>query len=349
MPNAALSRSVACLPLILLAVSCELPGPNPPVGATWQTVFEQLPSGLLAVSGTGPESVYVVGTDVGDGNGPMFAHYDGEAWHRLNTGTTGDLWWICAAPIDGAFYLSGENGTIIRFDPQTRTVEPQVTPGTQTIFGIWGSASDNIWAVGGLLDNQQFGGTIWHFDGATWSEHDLSALFPGGYATVLKVWGRSQDEVYAVGAAGLILRFDGSEWTQVDNGTATNPPFFSVYGNADTVVVVGGFNAGFILEGSNSGFSNLADPGTIQMNGVFLSEDGWGAAVGRELGVAFRTASGWEVQDTSLPVNLDFHANWIDSEGGIWAVGGNLISDPIDQGVLVYYGSRSISSDFSVP
>jgi hypothetical protein len=165
----------------------------------------------------------------------------------------------------------------------------------------------------------------------------------------LKVWGRGPDEVYAVGAAGLILRFDGNEWSQMDNGTATNPPLFSVYGNAETVVAVGGFNAGFILEREAGDFTNRSAAGTIQMNGVFISEDGTGAAVGRELNVAFRDADGWEVQDTSLPVNLDFHANWIDSEGGMWAVGGNLISEPIDQGILVYHGTRTISTELSGP
>jgi hypothetical protein len=331
----------------LLGTTCD----NGPVPSelSWQTVFQHLPSGLLAVSGTGPQDVYIVGTDSGDGHGPMFAHYDGSTWRRRNTGQTGDLWWISAIPIGGAFYLSGENGMILRFDPQAGTFQRQDTPGDQTIFGVWGTGSSDIWAVGGVLGNQQFGGAIWHFDGVSWTAEDLSGLFPSGPPTLLKVWGRNSTEVYAVGAAGVILRYDGAGWSQIPNGTGGTPPLFSVFGDSQKVVAVGGFNAGVILEQTAGSFANRAAPGTIQMNGVYLAADGSGAAVGRELSVAFRTTTGWEVQDTPFGSDFDFHANWIDSEGGVWAVGGNLISDPINQGILVYYGTRTISTEMSGP
>ncbi len=308
-----------------------------------------LPSGLLSVSGTAADDVIVVGTDAGDGKGSFVARYDGTGWRRLNSGSTGDLWWISVQPIGGKFYLTGENGMILEFDPATEAFESHTTPGTQTIFGIWGPAPDDIWAVGGLLSNQQFGGTIWHYDGTDWTIEDLSVLFPNGHPTMLKVWGRGADEIYAVGAAGLILRYNGTEWEQVDNGTATNPPLFSVYGDSETVVAVGGFNNGFILESANGSFTDRSSPGTIQMNGVFLGTNGSAVVVGRELNVAFRTDAGWEVQDTGLPIEHDFHACWIDPEGGVWAVGGNLISEPIDEGTLVYYGTQAVSSEFSGP
>ncbi|MEK6676757.1 MAG: hypothetical protein AABZ47_14025 [Planctomycetota bacterium] len=335
--------------LILFPVAVLAPGctqnPNPTAERTWQTVFRELPSGLLSVSGTSPQDVYTVGTDSGDGLGPVLMHYNGSEWRRLNTGTTGDLWWITAVPIDGVFYLSGESGMILRFDPQIQSIEPQNTPSTETIFGVWGSASDNIWAVGGLLTDQQFGGTIWHFDGTSWLIQDLSQQFPDGFATVFKIWGRSPNEVYAVGAAGLILRFDGVAWTLVDDGTTRNATLFSVYGNEDTVVAVGGFNSAVIIEQRDDIFMDRATPETIQMNGVFVTTGGVGAAVGRELNVAFWTANGWEVaQDTGLPIDLDFHANWIDSESGLWAAGGVLIGDPINRGTLVYFGPQTVSS-----
>lgn len=340
-------RVLALLGVVVHSTGCT-PEQNPPVGKTWQTVFRDLPSGLLSVSGTGPQNVYVVGTDADDGNGPLFMHYDGSAWRRLDTGVTGDLWWITAVTIDGGFCVSGENGMILRFDPELQTFEPQFTPGNQTIFGVWGFADDDIWAVGGLLTDQQFGGTIWHFDGTAWSVFDLSEQFPDGYPTIFKVWGRSPSEVYAVGAAGMILVFDGTGWTQVDDGTERNATLFSVYGDEDSVVAVGGFNSAVILEQGSEGFADVAVPGTLQMNGVFVTADG-GAAVGRSLNVAFRTANGWEVQNTGLPRDFDFHADWIDSDGGLWAVGGNLISDPINHGILVHYGSQQVSSTVIEP
>jgi hypothetical protein len=39
---------------------------------------------------------------------------------------------------------------------------------------------------------------------------------------------------------------------------------------------------------------------------------------------------------------IDFHGTWIDSEGGVWAVGGDL--NNLNSGVLQYAGSGTISS-----
>ncbi len=326
-------------------VGCS-PGTGGPQESTWQLVMSELPSGVLSVSGTSAENVYVVGTDAGDGNGSLLLNYDGSAWRRINTGTTGNLWWISAVPIDGDFYLSGENGLILRFDPETETFEEFVTPDNQTIFGIWGFSRNDIWAVGGLLSDQQFGGTIWHYDGTAWSVADLSEQFPEGYATVFKIWGRSPSKVYAVGAAALVLEFDGTTWNLVDDGTERDATLFSVFGNADSVVAVGGFNSAVILEQlSSGGFADVATPDIIQMNGIFVTSEGRAVAVGRELNAAFRTDNGWEVQETGFSTDFDFHADWIDPDGGVWAVGGVLIANPINRGVIAYYGPETISTE----
>ncbi|MFN0197604.1 MAG: hypothetical protein ACKVT0_12745 [Planctomycetaceae bacterium] len=338
----------SCVVGVLAAVVGCSPGTGGPQESTWQLVMSELPSGVLSVSGTSADDVYVVGTDAEDGSGSLLLNYDGSAWRRINTGTTGNLWWISAVPIDGDFYLTGENGLILRFDPEAQTFEQFETPGDQTIFGIWGFSQNDIWAVGGLLSDQQFGGTIWHYDGNAWSVVDLSEQFPEGYATVFKIWGRSPNELYAVGAAGLVLQYDGTTWTLVDDGTERNATLFSVYGNADSVVAVGGFNSAVIIEQQASGaFADVATPDIIQMNGISVTAEGRAVAVGRELNAAFRTENGWEVQDTGFSVDFDFHAAWIDPDGGVWAVGGVLIADPINRGVIAYYGPETISTELA--
>lgn len=340
----------ACAVIALTAVVGCSPGTGGPQESTWQLVMDELPSGVLSVSGTAADDVYVVGTDAGDGNGSLLLNYDGSAWRRINTGTTGNLWWISAVPIDGDFYLSGVNGMILRFDPEAQTFEQFETPGDQTIFGIWGFSRNDIWAVGGLLSDQQFGGTIWHYDGTSWSVADLSEQFPGGYATVFKIWGRSPTEVYAVGAAGLVLVYDGTMWNLVDDGTERNATLFSVYGNADSVVAVGGFNSASIVEQQETGEFAEADfdPNEIiQMNGIFVTSEGRAVAVGRELKAALRTESGWELQETGFSTDFDFHADWIDPDGGVWAVGGVLIAEPINRGVIAYYGPETISTELA--
>jgi hypothetical protein len=77
---------------------------------------------------------------------------------------------------------------------------------------------------------------------------------------------------------------------------------------------------------------------------VFIPPNGEGVAVGIAASIALRTAEGWELGDTGLNTILDFHGAWIDPEGGIWAVGGDLSID-MNQGMLAYGGRRSISSE----
>jgi hypothetical protein len=312
--------------------------------APFRVVLSRLPSALLSVAGRAGDDVYAVGADPDLGFGPLVLHYDGTAWNRLDTSATGDLWWISVAPIDGAFYLAGEGGLILQYDLAAETFTRHTTPGDELLFGIWGAAANDLWAVGGDLDDEDRGGVIWRFDGSTWTAQDLSGVRPEGIPTLFKVWGRAADDVYAVGRLGVILHFDGTAWSQVPSGSIR--PLFTVHGDATRTAAVGGFVDGVILEQGGAAFANVARPGTPQMNGVFFPARGAPIAVGVETAVAARAAGGWEVQETGLseqfPRPRDFHATWIDPEGGIWAVGGELVE--LTDGVLVYAGARTIGT-----
>jgi hypothetical protein len=305
-------------------------------------VFADLNPALLSVSGTAPDDVYAVGADPGDGLGPYVLHYDGQAWRRLETGATGELWWISVEPIDGAFYMCGSEGKVLTYRPSGGEFDITILPDRKTMFGVWGTASDDVWAVGGDLENEDLGGVVWHFDGAEWSPEDLSAAAPEGLPTLYKVWGRSATDVYAVGRRGTALHFDGESWSTVRSDTTS--PFFTVHGNATQVVASGGFGSAVIAELSNGSFVNRAAAGTFQMNGVFIPAGGDGVAVGNEVSMAFRTPQGWEVQDIGVDSASSLHAVWVDGRGGIWAVGGQLTAS-LENGILIYLGDDTVSSD----
>ena len=306
-------------------------------------VLEDLPAALLSVSGTGPKDVYAVGADPGDGRGPLVLHYDGSGWRRLDSGASGDLWWISVNPIDGDFYLAGDGGLILQYDPPSGQFTRHVTPGTPRLFGIWGAAADDLWAVGGAVEAPENGGVIWHFDGQTWSALDLGGVRAGGVPQLFKVWGRARDDVYAVGFRGIVLHWDGVAWSVVDT-TAANPnnrQLFTVNGSADRIAMVGGFFAeGLLLERAGSGAVGAATPANSpQLNGLFFPPNGHGVAVGNGLAVATRDDDGWTtVDEGSDDQGRDFHAVWVDGEDGIWAVGGDL-ADLVD-GVLRYGGPQ---------
>lgn len=305
-------------------------------------VLHDLPGALLSVSGSSAADVYAVGADPGDGLGPLVLHYDGNMWTRLPNGVSGDLWWVSDRPIGGDFYMSGAGGLIVQYDPESGAFTRHTTPGTETIYGIWGTAPDSLWAAGGDDDNVETSGVVWRFDGETWTAQDLSAVNPAGVPLLFKIWGRSDSDVYAVGARGVILHYDGTSWSPLTSPVENQ--LFTVHGNDSITAAVGGFFFnGMIAERAGDAFVSRRPDGTPQMNGVFIPPDGRGVAVGREGAIAVRTSSGWELRDSGLDTILDFHATWVDPAGGIWAVGGDLSID-LNQGMLAYGGRASVGS-----
>ena len=316
-------------------------------GTELEFVLQRRPGALLSVAGTSATDVYAVGADKRDGKGPAVLHYDGVKWHRLPTGATGDLWWVSVTPIDGDFYMAGDVGLILQYDPPSGQFQRHTTPGTQLLFGVWGSAANNLWAVGGDPADEDAGGVVWHYDGEAWTPADLTGVVSGGLPTLYKVWGRSASDIYAVGRRGVVIHFNGTNWTQLEI-TSLPRPLFTVHGNDTQVAAVGGFFDGVILEQVGARFEDRTPQGITQMNGVFVPASGRAAAVGREGALAIRTANGWELQENTLNTVLDFHATWVDPDGGIWAVGGDLSVD-LKDGILAYAGSRSISSEIVEP
>ena len=329
------------------AVATASPTPLATATAFVHPVLQNLPAALLSITGTSASDVYTVGADVQDGSGPLILHYDGGAWQRLASGAAGGLWWISVTPIDGAFYLAGDHGLLLRYTPASGQFDAQTTPSTDpTLFGVWGSDATHIWAVGGDLAHQDDGGVLWRFDGTQWSaDAALAAAFPAGVPTLYKVWGRSTDDVYVSGRLGLILHFDGTQWTTmaIDTGglDAEQLPLFTIHGNATHVAASGGLNDGALYELAGNQFIDRAPRAAPAFNGVFLGSGESGVAVGVGAAVATRNASGWQLQDPAIATSLDLHGAWIDPAGGMWAVGGDLTTR-LNQGLVVYGGAATI-------
>jgi hypothetical protein len=101
-------------------------------------------------------------------------------------------------------------------------------PTGNALYGLWGSSSTDVFAVGQH-------GTILHYDGSSWS-----GMQSGTTNYLAGVSGNSASNVYAVGEAGTILHYDGSGWSLTSigaNGLAavwcspSTPDVFIVGGN----------------------------------------------------------------------------------------------------------------------
>ena len=162
--------------------------------APWTLVGVQPTAALMSVGGRSASDVYAVGAD--DGSGGLILHYDGNSWTRSANTDLHDLWWVL--PMDGVTFAAGAGGTVLQDTGAgfSRMETPGL--GAQTIYGIWGASSSDMWAVGGFAGRSGF---LWHYDGTSWTVQDLPEDLPadaeGNAPALFKVWGRAANDVYA--------------------------------------------------------------------------------------------------------------------------------------------------------
>ncbi|WP_164010786.1 vanadium-dependent haloperoxidase [Pyxidicoccus trucidator] len=334
------ARVLLSLLLGALLTGCpDDPEPEPtPDPIPWAAVARTRPEALLSISGRSATDVWAVGAD--RGRGPTVLHFDGSAWSELATGLRGDLWWVHAFR-DGPVLMAGGSATILRYENGAFT--RMRTPGLarHTVYGVWGSRPDDVYAVGSVAGRSGF---VWHYDGTAWSELSLPlAALPrtvdGDIPGFFKVWGTGGD-VYVVGAQGVVMRSrGGGAFAVVPTGTTSR--LFTVHGGGGTVVVVGGEGQGEILELDEAAgrFVSRAPEGCPLLQGVSISGDGSGWASGSRGELYQRAGGRWTRVEQDAPVQVEsLHATWTDPEGGVWAVGGNVLSGTLDSGVLLHRG-----------
>jgi hypothetical protein len=312
-------------------------------GEPFALVFEELDAALISVAGTSASDVWTVGADTRDGNGALVLHYDGERWTRERTAVEEDFWWVHV--VDARLvYMGGTGGAIVRWDGDDYA--RMDTPGAGTVFGIWGASEAELWAVGGEPDIAP--GFVWRYDGSRWT--DLTATLPeqARGPSLFKVWGRSRSDVWIVGADGLALHWDGERFELGDAGTTRR--LFTVHGPPEgdpRFVAVGGFGDAVIIEHDGTQWhSATPDPAPFELFGVFMVSEDEGYAVGAEGTVVHRSSSAWKLLDTGFELFNPLHAVWVDREGGVWSVGGDLLTATPDEGMLLHRG-KVVSNEVS--
>jgi len=316
--------------LALLGGCPEEPSVDPHADEPWWVVADQIEAALLSVGGTSASDAWAVGADAGQGG--LILRYDGQQWVRLASQQPYDLWWVHAtSPSD--VWIGGAGGTVLHYDG-TQLVR-QRTPGraAHVVYGVWASGPADVWAVGGIASRYGF---LWHFDGVAWTDIPLPDDIPltpaGELPSLFKVWGRSPTDVYAVGGSGVMLHYDGLAWSVIP--TETTETLLTVHGNEDRVVAVGGGEFGVILDGHGR---SIGPAGAPTLQGVHVDEAGVVYATGLDRTVLRGIGDSWEVVAHGLDVPTpSLHAIWRDPDGGLWTVGGNVLTSALDQGVLFH-------------
>jgi hypothetical protein len=155
-----------------------------------------------------------------------------------------------------------------------------VGPAAADIYGIWGSAPNDVWFVGAA-------GLILHWDGSTFTAADS-----GTTAELRAVWGSGPNDVWAVGRAyftegpAVILRWDGMTWATVESLPSSD--LYSVYGTGPSDVwAVGG--KGLVVHWDGTGFSQAVTDAMTDLHGVWTQTPGDAWATGPIPSIAYDT------------------------------------------------------------
>lgn len=318
--------------LVPLVVACSSsPKKAEPAPPSWHVLGSELDSALIGVWGSSENDVWAVGADTGEG--PLVLHWDGATMQRIATGTTGDLWWVFGFE-GGPVFVGGAGGVIARYQDGAFSVMP--TPGTATVFGLWGSAPDDMWAVGGTEGGAD-GAFAWHLDGGAWAAAPGFPADLADHSALWKVWGSATDDAWMVGTSGVALHWDGGGFGSDDVGGGES--LFTVHYAGGRYAAVGGGATGLVFENDGSGWQRSDDGSLPALVGVHMTSGEHGYAVGR-FGAFVELANGAWNETTGPDTSETLHAVWVDENGGVWVVGGELDVEPLSHGVFAYRGTN---------
>lgn len=199
-------------------------------------------------------------------------------------------------------------------------------PQGNTLKAVWGSGSNDVFAVGSY-------GTILHYDGIEWQVMDS-----GTTQNLNGVWGSNGDNVFAVGSGGTILHYDGAVWGPMSSGTTRD--LNGVWGSsASNVFAVGSY--GTIRRYDGSSWRSISSGTTNTLNGI------WGSAandifvVGDKGTIRRYDGSVWKAMSSNTSLNL--LAVWGNSSNSVFVTG--------DTTILRYNGSTwtEISAGYLYP
>jgi hypothetical protein len=100
----------------------------------------------------------------------------------------------------------------------------------QIYYGPDGQSLFENYSVVGFAPNDVWfstGGSYAHYNGISFTTGSIFPQFGG----VTKLWGTSSNNLYGVGSPGLIVRYNGTQWTRMESGTTVQ--LSDVYGTPD--------------------------------------------------------------------------------------------------------------------
>ncbi len=194
----------------------------------------------------------------------------------------------------------------------------------RALLSTWGSAEDDLYAVGGPLGNDGFEALVLHFDGASWK-----ALSPGGTSSFWWVTGSGPTDLWMVGEKGRITHYDGQSFQEHTSGTTATLWGAVAFAPNDAWAVGGNVGGAepddVLLHFDGASWTPVTLPGTPLKRALFKV---WGTS-SNELFVVGELGVQWHKQGDTWTLESDpplAEGNLTTVHGcaadDVWAVGG---------------------------
>ncbi len=272
-------------------------------------------SWFLSTWGSSSDDRYAAGGTPEEGR---IYHFDGKSWTRetLPTDTPLVNWVFGFGPSD-VFAVTNAGG-VLHFDGDAWTADD--TPTNEDLWGVWGAARDDLWAVGGS-GSRQAQATLLHYDGENWSEVPTEIDRPGVHA-YFKVWGTSARNVYVVGQNGVMQHFNGTSWTELNVGASDD--LIALWGTGPkNIVAVGGRSSAIVSRFDGDEWTTKTLFATPGANGIWMRNNRTAHLALTKGYLARLDLESLEVALDPSDEFLDFHAVFGTSDGVLTAVGLN--------------------------
>jgi hypothetical protein len=277
-------------------------------GRSWEMLVTGTSSWVDAMWGDG-----TAGNLIAIGEGSLVSRFHGRAWH-LRTSVAGPTTYDVWAEQYPYVFAVGANGLVMRHDPVTHS-SVSFTPSFGSLHGVWGSAPDDVYAVGT---------TVQHWDGSSWSEVTVP-----GTPTFNGIWGSDPTNIYAVGESGAVYRYNGSSWSNLNIGAIGRLTSVGGSGRGD-VWITGLFGVLHHFDGAS--WTSPTSPTGLDIHTV-LSRGPDDVYIGGSAGIHHWDGSSWTQQ--LLPSPGVIRGLWSSAPDDLFAVG--------DGGLLLHFDGQSWS------
>lgn len=269
-------------------------------GGNWSFMETPLSDGIwnytiiYGIWGYSPSNLYAVGSKSGDSTEDIFLRCtNGSTWQQI-TGPPGSgspatvfptaIWGVT----DNLLYIGGDDGIYQLTDGTTWT---QVL--SDDIADIWGSAANNIWAVGD---------TIYRFNGSSWNPSFADAGLRNAPEDLPSISGSSAANVFAVGKAGRILRYQGSAWSSMT--AVPEYPIHDIWSDGpDSLCAVG--ENGLVIRYDGTSWKPMASATNQDLRAVCGWGNGHYLAAGVGGTVQYYNGSTWSLLNSGTTNDLN--------------------------------------------